>query len=370
MTFVKYDDYNPPVVDGYQADLDQLIQMVIERTQASVEREGAGCAVRGAHGKTYGLAHASVTVQPDLPAEYAQGIYATPGSYDALVRYSNGLGHLRADPFLGTACGMGIKMFGIPGQSLLTDEADATTFDYNLINNVTFFCNTVRDYLVIEPLFAELPNALAKPKTRQQWLHDFLTRAGSLPPEQWLWDELVSILSFTSLGRKNLLSYSYWSMGAFRHGDYMAKVRAKPTAASAAGIADPTVNVKADPEAFRHTLVAEMGVRDHSFDLQVQLCTDLARMPVENTSRAWSEDLSPFVTVARIVVPRQDISSDDNLTAADTTSITPWRVREEHRPLGEINRIREDVYRQSSITRHKINNQERREPDSIKQVLG
>ncbi|WP_279583196.1 hypothetical protein, partial [Fodinicola feengrottensis] len=34
---------------------------------------------------------------------------------------------------------------------------NATTFDYNLINNATFFCNTVHDYVTIEPLFAALP---------------------------------------------------------------------------------------------------------------------------------------------------------------------------------------------------------------------
>jgi hypothetical protein len=370
MPFVKYDEYTPPLVPDFAAELDQLVRGVVRRTRDSVERERAGRAVRAAHGKTYGLVRATVTVRPGLPDEYAQGIYATPHTYDAVVRYSNGLGHLRADPFLGAACGMGIKIFGVPGPSLLTDEVDATTFDYNLINNSTFFCNTVHDYLTIEPLFAELPDALVRPDTRRRWLHDFLTGAGSLPPEQWLWDELLSMLSFTSISRQNLLSYRYWSMGAFRHGDYIAKVRTAPTRSSADGIAHPAVDVATDPEAFRNTLVAEVGERDHSFDLQIQLCADLDQMPVENTSREWPERLSPFVTVARIDIPRQDISSPDNLAAADTTSITPWRVRAEHRPLGEINRVREEVYRQSSIVRHQLNNQDRREPDGSRQLLG
>jgi hypothetical protein len=151
-----------------------------------------------------------------------------------------------------------------------------------------------------------------------------------------------------------------------RHGDYIAKVRTTPTTPGS----HTTIDVSADPNAYRTALVAELGERDHSFDLQVQLCADLERMPVENTSRDWPEALSPFVTVARIDIPRQDISSEANLEAADGVSITPWRVTEEHRPLGEIMEVRREVYRQSSIARHWINGQERREPAGIAELFG
>ncbi|MGW3360291.1 hypothetical protein ACWDFL_33620 [Streptomyces bungoensis] len=65
----------------------------------------------------------------------------------------------------------------------------------------------------------------------------------------------------------------------------------------------------------------------------------------------WPEDLSPWVAVARVDLPRQDIGGDDNLAAADATSITPWRSRDAHRPIGEILRVRQEVYRCSSIER-------------------
>lgn len=366
MPFVAFKDYTPVVRPGYQAELDQVIANVIDHTEKSPDREPTKRAVRSAHAKAYGLVRASVTVLSDVPAEYAQGIYATPGTYEAAIRYSNGLAHVLPDAYLGAACGMAFKIFGVPGTSLLDDEADAGTFDYNLINNPTFFCNTVRDYVAIEPLFAALPAAMAQEAGRKQWLHDFLTCGGTLPPEEWLWDELSAMLSFNSIGRQNLLSSSYWSMGALRHGDYIAKVRTTPTMP----VSHQAIDVTSDPNAYRTALVAELGERDHSFDLQVQLCTDLELMPVENTSRDWPEALSPFVTVARIDIPRQDISSDANLEAADVISITPWRVREEHRPLGEIMEVRREVYRQSSIARHRVNGQERREPANLAELFG
>lgn len=370
MNPVRYEDYRPTESPTYQQELDAVLRQVVRRTRASVEREAVGHAVRTAHGKTYGLLKATVTVG-DNPGLYGQGIFARQTVYDAVVRYSNGLGHLRPDHQLGAACGMGIKLFGVPGTSLLDDERDSGTFDLNLINNEVFFANTAYDYMVIEDLFAELPEALVNPARRKTWMADFLTRRGTLTdPGSWLWDELLAMLSFTAVPRRNLLSYSYNSMGAFRYGEHIAKIRTVPTAGSLASLTHQIVDVHADNEAFRHTLVPEVAERDHSFELQVQLNTDLARMPVDNTSVKWSEDLSPWVTVARVDLPRQDISGDDNLAAADATSITPWRTREQHRPIGEIQRVRQEVYRRSSIERHHINGQERREPAGSGELLG
>ncbi|MFI2345783.1 catalase family protein [Streptomyces sp. NPDC019443] len=366
MDFVKYETYTPVERPTYQQELDEVVRNVARRTRESVERQGVGRSVRTAHGKTYGLVKASVTVG-EVPEPYDQGIFAGPGTYDAVVRYSNGLGHLRADSLLGAACGMGIKMFGVPGDSLLADEATETTFDLNLINNRVFFANTAYDYMVIEELFSELPDALVNPARRKSWMGEFLTRRGTLETsDEWLWDELFAMLSFTQVPRQNLFSYTYNSMGAFRYGDHIAKVRTVPTSP----VTHLTVNVRADGEAFRNTLVAEAAERDHVFELQVQLNADLARMPVDNTSVEWPEPLSPWVTVATIAIPRQDIGGEENLAAADGTSITPWRTREEHRPIGEIQRVREEVYRRSSIERHRLNGQPRVEPASSAELLG
>jgi hypothetical protein len=83
----------------------------------------------------------------------------------------------------------------------------------------------------------------------------------------------------------------------------------------------------------------------------------------------WPELLSPPVTVAKLRVPRQDISGDDNLEKLDTLSFTPWRVTAEHAPLGETMRLRKEVYRRASILRHQLNRQVRREPRSLAEAL-
>ncbi|HJT66777.1 MAG TPA: hypothetical protein VJ749_09995, partial [Pyrinomonadaceae bacterium] len=54
----------------------------------------------------------------------------------------------------------------------------------------------------------------------------------------------------------------------------------------------------------------------------------------------------------------------------DKTSMSPWRVTEQHRPLGNIMRSRKEVYRQSSLLRHEANHQERKEPKNLAAVFG
>jgi hypothetical protein len=53
----------------------------------------------------------------------------------------------------------------------------------------------------------------------------------------------------------------------------------------------------------------------------------------------------------------------------DALSFTPWRVTAAHTPLGNIMRARKEVYRHSSLLRHKINQQQREEPRTADEVL-
>ena len=367
MNLIRYTDIQADYGPQFEADLDAVVAEVEQAVRGSVDAEGESRAVRFAHAKAYGLLEGELEILGVDDSRYAQGIFATPGRHRALVRYSNGLGHLGPDKNLGAACGMAVKIFGIPG-SCVPDESDAGTMDYNLINYPVFFANTARDYITVARLFNELPTGLTDPAKRATWLHAFVTRDGALPPEQWLWDELFAIAGLFTVSMPNLLHTAYWSMGAVRHGEYVAKVRMLPTTPPSAGVAN-TVNPTASPEAVREALIADSGT-EHTFDLQVQLCADLKAMPVENTSIPWPEQLSPFVTVARLTLPAQDVSAPDNLARADELSFTPWRTPAEHRPVGQIQTVRRRVYERSSILRHQINGQPRHEPAAPGEFLG
>jgi hypothetical protein len=376
-SFIRYS----PDVETPEPDFDRTLQDILDgmkqRMRGSIEAEGIGLMVRDAHAKGYGLARAEVEILSGLPKAYAQGIYTKPGRHEAMVRFSNGTNHVGDDRFLGPIVGIGLKMFGIEGRTLLEDEPDSHTFDYALINHPVFFANTLKHYVYIQTLFANIgkaPPPNLTPEEKEAAIHHFLynwvTGKGTLPPEEWAWEELGAFLQLAQTKPVNLLLSTYWTMGAVRHGDYVAKVRVAPVQSFADRVVQRAIALNSADQVFRPALVAELRERPYEFDIQVQLSTDLARMPVEKTTVVWPESLSPFVTVAKLRIPQQDIGGEDNFERMDKTSMSPWRVTEEHRPLGSIMRSRLEVYRQSSILRHQANHQERKEPKNLAEVFG
>ena len=269
-----------------------------------------------------------------------------------------------------THSGSRSKCSTFPVRPSLDDEPDAGTFDYNTINQPVFFCNTVAHYQFIQQLFTDAPSYFARGKAgAHQLLSEYLTGKGTLAEDDWAWDELLAFLAIARLPPVNVLLSTYWTMGAVRHGDFIAKVRFAPVQAFADAVEHREVDLASDADAYRQALVVELKQRPFEFDVQVQLCTNLELMPVQDVTVEWLEALSPFVTVAKVRVPTQDISSADNLEAMDALSFTPWRVTADHAPLGEIQRLRKEVYRRSSITRHRLNGQDRREPRSVPEVF-
>jgi hypothetical protein len=369
--FVRY----APDVEAADPHFEDYLQASIARTERyvseSVETEGTGRAVRDAHAKGYGLVRAEVEILDQLPAEYAQGIYATPGPHDALIRFSNGSSHAGSDARLGGGTGLSLKIFDIDGPTLLEDEPDTRTFDYANIDAPVFFANTIEHYAeFIQPLFLYAPTYFAQGKVgAHRFFRDFVTGKGMLDQDNWAWDEFLAFARVATLRRSNLLLTPYWTMGAVRHGDYVAKVRIAPVRAYADKVVQRDLDPNKTPEVYRPALVAELRDRPYEFDIQVQLCADLAEMPIEDVTVEWPETLSASVTVAKLRIPQQDISGEENLEKMDALSFNPWRVTAEHRPLGNIMRARKEVYRHSSILRHKINKQERREPRSADEVL-
>jgi hypothetical protein len=368
--FVPY----TPDVDVVEPRFDENIATVIDKTEDYIARsataEGPAGTVRDAHAKGYGVVRGEVDILSGLPPEYAQGIYASPGTHGALIRFSNGSPHAGADARLGTSVGLALKMFDVPGKCLLEDEPDTHTFDYTAINAPIFFCNTVEHYLFLQDLFLQASTYFAHGLSgAHRFYTDFVTGKGTLEEDDWAWDELMAMLKLKMIPSVNPLLSSYWSMGAVRHGDYIAKVRIAPEPDCADAVVRRDIEPGLVSELTRPALVAELQDRPYAFDIQVQLCADELRMPVGDLTVEWPESLSPYVTVARLRIPQQDISGPDNVEKMDSLSFTPWRVTAEHAPLGSIMRARKEVYRRSSLLRHAVNHQKRAEPRSADEVL-
>ncbi len=370
LKFVRY----VPEVETIDPEIDSLMASIIEfwekKGRESPAVEGTGRAVRGAHAKSFGLVKADLSILHNVPPAYAQGIYAEPGRHAALLRFSSTSGHLGADVELGPGLGCAIKIFDVPGPKLVEDEPDASTFDLVLKNNTTFIANTAKHYLHTEGVINDLPEYLARGKTGfKELLADFLTGKGNLERSDWAWDELFAFVrAATQTPLRNPLLTTFSTMGAVLHGDYIAKVRIAPAQHNASHVIHQELDLTSRQDVFHPTLVDELLSGSFDFDLQVQLCTDLDGMPVNDVTVEWPEDRSPFVTVGRIRVPMQDISGPENFEKSDALAFNQWRVTAEHRPLGEIMQVRQ-IYTASAKVRRTYNNQPQVEPQSADEVL-
>ncbi len=174
--FVRYS----PEIETIDPNIEELTAQIInfweKMVRESPTREGAGRAVRGAHAKTLGVVKAEVEIHGDVPAPYAQGIYAKPGRHGALIRFSSANNHLGPDAQLGPVLGFAIKIFDIDGTKLVDDEPDSNPFDLVLKNNPTFVANTARHYLVLQEVGNDSGKYLARGKTGfRELLTDLLT---------------------------------------------------------------------------------------------------------------------------------------------------------------------------------------------------
>ncbi len=101
----------------------------------------------------------------------------------------------------------------------------------------------------------------------------------------------------------------------------------------------------------RYTLVG-------CFDILVQLQDPNKYMPIEDPSIEWRESDSPFIPLAKIRIPSQAFNSPEQREFCENLSFSPWNSLNDHRPIGELNRIRKEVYQASSNYRHKNNKAE------------
>src|ERR1700755_3239184 len=91
----------------------ELIDTLLSISQTTLKDEHE--ALRAVHAKSHGLLKAKLIVQDGLPAQLAQGIFARPANYDAVVRLSSAPGDLLPDT-VSTHHGFALKIKGAYGE--------------------------------------------------------------------------------------------------------------------------------------------------------------------------------------------------------------------------------------------------------------
>ena len=355
--YVRYSDD----VEVKQPQEDEQSRQVVESMArvAKLMFEKHRHGIRDAHAKSQGVLKGELQIYDNLPEPLAQGLFKTPRTYPVIIRFSTSPGAILPDG-VSTFRGMGIKIIGVEGKKFLPEEADAVTQDFLLVNLPIIPTGTVSTYLEQQ---LKLEKSADNPEQLQEMqskitvaAHDAIRAVGI--------DKDPNVLGM-GLPVTHILGDTYFSMAALRYGDYIAKLAAVPVSDSL----KPLIQKRIDSEdkSFLSKLVVDFFAdRSAEYELRAQLCTDLETMPIEDGSVRWPEDQSPYLPIGKLVIPSQNaFSNARRIYADDVLTFNPFHCIPEHRPLGNIMRVRRLAYETSSRYRHETNVQPKVEPTSI-----
>jgi hypothetical protein len=154
----------------------------------------------------------------------------------------------------------------------------------------------------------------------------------------------------------HILGETFYSTTPFLYGEYMAKFSIAPASTELLALNKVPLDLKDKPNGLRAAVFSFFTEHGAQWELRAQLCTELKEMPIENPEVVWPESLSPYRTIARLVVPAQLAWSEARAKIIDEGySFTPWHGIAAHRPLGSINRLRKRAYEASRAFRMKRN---------------
>ena len=295
-----------------------------------------GTAKRDEHTKSHGCVNAVFQVEDNLPEDLRQGIFEKSESYQAIIRFSNSSPDSQAPDIEKDGRGFAIKIFGVPGESISSEVSAQGQQDFILLSVPYFFINSAKDYTKVIDV---KDNGT---KLEELELIETIGLKGTR-----------NISEFFSAQIGSPLEQRYYSAVPYRLGDGSKRIAVKYSVKQC----DPTSTaIPDDPDRnYLRSVLAETLEKGSScleFMVQRKVGDD---MNVEDSLTEWSEDLSPYVTVAKIQIPQQVFNTAKQNNACEAMSFNPWHSLPAHKPLGSINRVRYIVYEGISNMRRRMN---------------
>jgi hypothetical protein len=316
-------DWKENIPEGEDAALEKLARELVEPLRA---RASEGKSVgRALHFKQHTGAKAKLEVR-EVPEHARHGLFARPATYDAYVRFSNGAGRHQKDSEPDVR-GIGLKVLGVGGRKVIPGLEDEQTQDFLFIPTPTIPFRTAEEFvgfvsaarggpLLLLPRYAfrvGLGRAISIVRRILKTTTPFRTFAGAR--------------MFTAVPN--------------RFGPFAARFKLEPV-----GERDDSVTTSGD-DSLAADLRERLAKAPLEWDLAAQFFVDEKTTPIEDATVDWS---SPFTTLARLTVPRQELEpKTDELI--ETLAFDPWHALAEHRPLGHIMRARNHAYRLSTMER-------------------
>lgn len=332
----QYERYEGGSPEAERLVFQRLAEEIMKVQDANRRAAGAPGQERAFHAKAaLGVENARLRFNDDLPAALRCG-FAEPGAeYPATVRLSNASG-MRGPDGAPDLHGVAVRV-----QVTADESHDLLATGYPVSH-----ARDAREFVA----FAKAMAGAGNPVQKAFGLFVKLPLAVGLGTADRM---RRNVRAATRRTVNSLARETYWSRGAILWGE-AGPVRYQLRPAVGGTGAEPRPD-RADPNFLHKDLGRRLVRNDVAFDLCLQRYVDETRTPVEDGSVEWKEAITPPVPVARLTVPRQDISTAEARSAArrvEELSFNPWYTTDDFRPLGNLNRARKAAYQASSALRH------------------
>ncbi len=310
-----------------RGSIEQLVAEMNQRVETITlgEKQG-GVVPRFNQSKTVACVEASFKVHDDVPEALRHGVFQTPATYPAFLRFANAT---EADDSEKDIRGLSIRLSGVEGAMLW---GDAGVQDFLLNSYPALFVATPEEFL-----------SFIRARQQGSELGFFLN---PLDPH------LKALWVVFKARDKHLspLDIRYWSTVPFRLGP----AEGPAVKYSVSPCSDYKTSKAVDPgeNQLRAAVSAHLQQAPACLSFGVQPRTSPESMPIEDASVIWDEDESPFVTVATITIPNQAVDDTDMLGRCERSVFNPWQSLEAHEPVGRMNAVRREVYSAAARVRN------------------
>jgi hypothetical protein len=327
---------NAPELDPCRADfVEHTRHLFIDVAQGGEISRGGRPARRAVFRKTHGVASGRMLLDPSRPDDFRVGIFAHE-RYDLWLRFSSDVAPDADDAENGTI-GVALKLFGIDGPTLASNDPTAPTADLIFQNHDVFFVDNGFDMC----RFTDL----ALKGRINEWFNDH--------------PETKRILVDMVKREESVLTATYWSVLPYACGS-MAAVKYRLRALQNG----PSQAPDEDSNRLRSDVAQRLKNGSATFVFEIQTPASGSSLPVDSATVRWGELDAPFLAIGRVEIAQQDIHTEGQEEYGDTLAFSPWRVPLANRPLGSIAESRRSAYPSSAAKRHYVNGTPEAEPHS------
>jgi hypothetical protein len=344
---VRFDPSVETVADDELQTQAELVATLLGMSRTMADHTGH--AARSVHAKSHGLLRGELRVLDGLPEPLAQGLFAMPGRHAVVMRISTPPAEM-LDDRVSLPRGMALKVMDVEGERVEGSEAH-TTQDFLLVDGPVFLAPDAKGFLKSLKLLAgttdKAPNAKRVLSSVLQGVEKAVEAVGG---------QSSKLIAMGGHREIHPLGATFFTQVPIRYGNYIAKLQLVPVSPNLVALEGQPIDLDGKPDGTREAVMDAVRQQAAEWELRVQLCVDLERMPVEDASVEWPQDLSPFVPVARISIGPQAGWSDELAREIDDgMAFNPWHALAAHRPLGHVMRARKAAYAASSNYRSERN---------------